>query len=264
MSFDENNLTNSCPECGCPEVIPYLTNTTALGYKVCQNCHQEWYTDVIYPEHINLRQKHRSNNMNDYDFSIHQNPDAKVWAGFFMQTMKEKSWSLDDIDEEIMFGWFANAMMAMHDHVYNHKLAEHDADLIGNLKEQICELKEEVKNLHRQLGLKYKAPIGVVGYARKEELEECLNDHSSHFYLGLDHPDCWEDDAHYEWLVPLCAVNTMVEHDAEVIAKFVEELEGMGFVHETGIYGTVWAVDLEDVKHRANQLHLKAQESTND
>lgn len=55
----------------------------------------------------------------DYDRSIHTNPDAKVWAEFFMKTKDEKNWSLDDIDESLMIGWFANAMMAMHDHIHN-------------------------------------------------------------------------------------------------------------------------------------------------
>ena len=54
---------------------------------------------------------------NYYDKSIHDNPDAQAWAKFFMATVKEKEWCIDDIDENLMLGWFANAMMAMHDHV---------------------------------------------------------------------------------------------------------------------------------------------------
>jgi hypothetical protein len=54
---------------------------------------------------------------NDYDRSIHNNPDAQAWAKFFMATVKEQEWCIDDIDESLMLGWFANAMMAMHDHV---------------------------------------------------------------------------------------------------------------------------------------------------
>jgi hypothetical protein len=53
----------------------------------------------------------------DYDRSIHSNPDARVWAEFFVATAKEQKWCIDDIDEGLMIGWFANAMMAMHDHV---------------------------------------------------------------------------------------------------------------------------------------------------
>jgi hypothetical protein len=55
--------------------------------------------------------------MSDYDKSIHSNPDAQAWARFFIDTMAEQSWRIEDIDEGLMTGWFANAMMAMHDHV---------------------------------------------------------------------------------------------------------------------------------------------------
>ena len=53
----------------------------------------------------------------DYDMKIHSNPDAQAWAKFFIQTKKEASWQIEDIDESLMLGWFANAMMAMHDHL---------------------------------------------------------------------------------------------------------------------------------------------------
>ena len=58
-----------------------------------------------------------SNYMSDYDRSIHNNPDAQAWAKFFMATVKEQGRCVDHIDEGLMTGWFANAMMAMHDHV---------------------------------------------------------------------------------------------------------------------------------------------------
>jgi len=38
--------------------------------------------------------------------------DAKVWAERFVQIKKEKKWTIDDIDESLMLGWFANAMAA--------------------------------------------------------------------------------------------------------------------------------------------------------
>lgn len=47
----------------------------------------------------------------DYDMSIHANPDARAWAKFFMECHK------GPLDEELMTTWFANAMMAMHDHL---------------------------------------------------------------------------------------------------------------------------------------------------
>jgi len=57
------------------------------------------------------------NNTSDYDMSIHHNPSARAWAEFFMKTLKENP-DLE-IDEDLMIFWFANAMMAMHDHVYD-------------------------------------------------------------------------------------------------------------------------------------------------
>lgn len=47
-----------------------------------------------------------------YDMSIHQNPDAKAWAEFFHKTHPECN-----VGPDVMLGWFANAMMAMHDHL---------------------------------------------------------------------------------------------------------------------------------------------------
>ena len=51
----------------------------------------------------------------DYDKRIHMCPDARAWARFYTE-MKNKSDHPDTFDEEgAMIGWFANAMMAMHD-----------------------------------------------------------------------------------------------------------------------------------------------------
>lgn len=46
----------------------------------------------------------------EYDRAIHHNPDAKAWADLFIDVFPR----LAD-KHEIMHGWFANAMMAMHD-----------------------------------------------------------------------------------------------------------------------------------------------------
>ena len=54
--------------------------------------------------------------MTDYDMSIHINPDAQVWAKFFIETTKDMDRDVFR-DEGYMIGWFANAMMAMHDHL---------------------------------------------------------------------------------------------------------------------------------------------------
>ena len=52
--------------------------------------------------------------MADYDMSIHTNPDARAWAKFFMSCYVNYT---EPLDEDIMNTWFANAMMAMHDHL---------------------------------------------------------------------------------------------------------------------------------------------------
>lgn len=54
--------------------------------------------------------------MNDYDMSIHTNPSAVVWAKFFSETFPDCN-----VPEDMMLGWFANAMMAMHDHITGQK-----------------------------------------------------------------------------------------------------------------------------------------------
>ena len=55
--------------------------------------------------------------MSEYDMSIHTNPDAVAWARFYTET-KSKSADPSRFDnEENMVGWFANAMMAMHDYM---------------------------------------------------------------------------------------------------------------------------------------------------
>lgn len=48
-----------------------------------------------------------------YDMRIHSNPSALAWATFFRECNPECN-----LDDDVMLGWFANAMMAMHDHIY--------------------------------------------------------------------------------------------------------------------------------------------------
>ena len=48
-----------------------------------------------------------------YDMTIHNNPDALAWTRFFRETNPDCN-----VDDETMFCWFANAMMAMSDHTY--------------------------------------------------------------------------------------------------------------------------------------------------
>lgn len=55
--------------------------------------------------------------MSDYDMSIHTNPDARAWAKFYAECKSKSPDPAKFDDEENMIGWFANAMMAMHDHM---------------------------------------------------------------------------------------------------------------------------------------------------
>ena len=54
----------------------------------------------------------------NYDINIHTNPDAVVWAKFFIETTKDMDIKVFR-DEGYMLVWFSNAMMAMHDHLIN-------------------------------------------------------------------------------------------------------------------------------------------------
>lgn len=76
--------------------------------------------------------------MSDYDMNIHTNPDAKAWAEFYKKTFP-------DSDEDLMLAWFANAMMAMHDHLNNTKIQpleterQQQAETIKQLEQQLRE-----------------------------------------------------------------------------------------------------------------------------
>lgn len=50
--------------------------------------------------------------MSDYDMSIHTNPDASAWVKFFRDCNPDCN-----VPDDLMLTWFANAMMAMHDHM---------------------------------------------------------------------------------------------------------------------------------------------------
>lgn len=81
--------------------------------------------------------------MSNYDIKIHSNPDAQAWAKFFIQTKEEKSWRIEDIDEPLMLAWFANAMMAMHDHLKSQRT------WVGLTDEEFNELDKEDLSLRQ-------------------------------------------------------------------------------------------------------------------
>ena len=66
----------------------------------------------------------------DYDMSIHYNPDAMAWVKFFRQTHPDCN-----VPDDVMLGWFANAMMAMHDHINGVPInGDHAAYLLAQQK----------------------------------------------------------------------------------------------------------------------------------
>ena len=77
--------------------------------------------------------------------NLHSNPDAQVWAKYFMETKEKNNWSIKDIDEELMIAWFANAMMAIGDHIYQTKTVTEKGDC--KVKLNFIELKEEYEKL---------------------------------------------------------------------------------------------------------------------
>ena len=50
--------------------------------------------------------------------------DAMVWAEAFVQHKKDNEWSLEEIDKDLMVGWFANAMCAQMDSSDNIRIEE--------------------------------------------------------------------------------------------------------------------------------------------
>lgn len=74
--------------------------------------------------------------MADYDLSIHTNPDAMAWAAFFHKCNPDCN-----VPSDVMFGWFANAMMAMHDHIKGGPvvLPDGSAVFVGSLPSQPAE-----------------------------------------------------------------------------------------------------------------------------
>ena len=59
--------------------------------------------------------------MGDYDMSIHTNPDAMAWTKFFRECNPDCN-----ISDDLMLTWFANSMMAMHDHIKGVKVLNGD------------------------------------------------------------------------------------------------------------------------------------------
>jgi hypothetical protein len=84
--------------------------------------------------------------MSDYDMSIHSSTDAREWTDFFFKTYPNCN-----VDREAMFGWFANAMMAMHDNkqkpvgwLYEGAVrSSFDGSFTGEWKEEFSRIKPD-------------------------------------------------------------------------------------------------------------------------
>ena len=75
-----------------------------------------------------------------------QTNDAMVWAIEFVKTLKKCNWTLNDIDEGLMVGWFANAMFAQE---------SKDRKLIDNLLEIVEKSKYKRGEICKVTGLGY-------------------------------------------------------------------------------------------------------------
>lgn len=84
---------------------------------------------------MTVRGGSRRDDLSDYDKSIHQNPDARAWARFYTETRNASPDPANFDSEDNMLGWFANAMMAMHDHLRG------DGPLNGDMAEAMTAAK---------------------------------------------------------------------------------------------------------------------------
>lgn len=69
-------------------------------------------------EELQERVRHMEEN------SWQQSMDAQVWAQKFMEYKKRMRWTHADIDESLMIGWFANAIMAGYDEATRRSMSD--------------------------------------------------------------------------------------------------------------------------------------------
>ena len=74
-----------------------------------------------------------------YDMRIHGNSSALAWTKFFREHNPECN-----LDDNVMLGWFANAMMAMHDHIYQSTQPE-QTEQISELIAVNIKLREDLR-----------------------------------------------------------------------------------------------------------------------
>lgn len=99
-----------------------------------------------------------------YDMSIHTNPDAMAWTKFFREMNPDCN-----VPDDLMLTWFANAMMAMQDHMNGggplngdhaqHLIDEAMGDGVDNGKPKSKTTKSEpdfYHSLDRHTGLRFR------------------------------------------------------------------------------------------------------------
>lgn len=89
-----------------------------------------------------------------------QTMDARVWAQEFIRIFKDRK---EDIDEGLMIGWFANAIMCGSDHMYWNM-----DEAMGKLKAENEELKIEKINLNNRIA----CMIDDIQHEREEKLDD--------------------------------------------------------------------------------------------
>jgi hypothetical protein len=67
--------------------------------------------------------------------NLHETTDAKVWAEEFVKALEANPSIATDVGT--MLGWFANAMMTMHDRTINH-MSEREVKAIGWLSAELA------------------------------------------------------------------------------------------------------------------------------
>ena len=93
--------------------------------------------------------------------------DSKGWAEFFIQTIKENNWSIDDIDEPLMHGWFANAQMAMHDLITPNDTTTALVKKTEELIKQISQATKNAGNSKLVFGESYCVECAGTGYWKR-------------------------------------------------------------------------------------------------
>ena len=90
-----------------------------------------------------------------YDMSIHSNSSALAWTKFFREHNPECN-----LDDNVMLGWFANAMMAMHDHIYQSTQPEQTEQItFKDDADKIAHLENSVELLAGLLDVKKREPL---------------------------------------------------------------------------------------------------------